>query len=91
MARSDLGSSKRSLDLLSRTVSLILRLGDAMGTNDGRVSVLRERLQRAQSELDAHRHSQPLDKRRIRCKSDEVLGLAIEYELALLNPRKDKR
>jgi hypothetical protein len=73
----------RSLDLLSHSVRLTLRLGDLAGGNQGRVDVLRVRLQRAQAELDAHRKRQPFDKRFVSRKADQVLGLLIEYLTAI--------
>jgi hypothetical protein len=73
----------RSLDLLSHSVRLTLRLGDLAGGNQGRVAVLSGRLHRAQAELDAHRKRQPFDKRLVSRKADQVLGLLIEYLTAI--------
>jgi hypothetical protein len=91
MAQASRRELTRSLNLLGRAIELILRLGELAGRNNGRVSVLREKLKRAQAELDAHRESQPLDKRRVRHKSDQVLGLAIEYLIALLTADRGRR
>lgn len=91
MAQASRKELTRSLDLLGRAIELILRLGELAGRNDGRVGVLREKLDRAQAELDAHRHSQPLDKRRVRHKSDQVLSLAIEYLIAVLSAGRKGR
>lgn len=74
----------RSLDLLSHSVALTLRLGDLVGRNQGRVGVLRSRLQGALAELDAHRRRQPFDKRLVRRKADQVLSFEVEYLTALM-------
>jgi len=69
----------RSLDLLAHSVALTLRLGELVGKNEGRVGVLRDRLQRAQAELDAHRKRQPLDKRLVQRKAETVFDVLVEY------------
>lgn len=73
----------RSLGLLDHSVSLTLQLGDLVGGNEGRVGVLRSNLKRAQAELNAHRKRQPLDKRLVRRKADQVLCIVVEYLTAL--------
>ncbi len=74
----------RSLDLLGHSVALTLQLGAQVGGNQGRVDVLRCRLQKAQADLDAHRRRQPFDKRLARRKADQVLALVVEYLTALM-------
>lgn len=74
----------RSLDLLGRLVVLSQQLGASAGGNQGRVGVLRGRLRKAQSEFDAHRRRQPLDKRLISHKADQVLYALIEYLTAIV-------
>jgi len=78
-------SFARSLDLLSHSVALAMRLGDHVGGNQGRVGVLRSRLQKAQSELDAHRRRQPYDKRLVARKADRVFGFLVEYLTVLVD------
>jgi hypothetical protein len=72
----------RSLDLLGRAAALALRLKGQAG-QQGQVDVLRSKLQRARADLDAHRRRQPLDKRLVRRKADQVLALLIEYLTAV--------
>lgn len=74
----------RSLVLLDRSVSLVVRLGDLVGENNGRVGVLRDRLRRSKSDLDAHRKRQPHNKRLVRRKADRVLAETIDYLTALI-------
>ena len=74
----------RSLDLLDRSASLTLHLGDVAGAVQGRVGVLRSKLQNAQAELDSHRKRHPLDKRLVGHKADQVLSLIVEYLTALI-------
>lgn len=83
MARNRKTDLNRSLDLLSHSVALTLQLGGLADTSDGRVGVLRERLQRAQAELDAHRKRQPLDKRLTQRKADTVFAMLVEYLTAV--------
>ncbi len=79
----------RSVDLLSHSVALTLRLGGRAGGNQGRVGVLRGRLQTAQAEMDAHRRRQPFDKRLASRKADQVLAVVVEYLTALMAESAD--
>lgn len=84
MAHASSKQLARSLDLLGHTVKLTLRLCDLAVGNQGRVAALRGRLQRVQSELDAHRKCQPFDKRLVSRKADQVLAVLIEYLTAIV-------
>lgn len=84
MAHASSKQLARSFDLLDHSVRLTLRLGDLVGGNQGRVAVLRGRIKRAQTELVAHRRNQPLDKRLVSRKADQVLALLIEYLTATI-------
>jgi ABC-type transporter Mla subunit MlaD len=68
----------RSLDQLGRAVRLAVRLLDRVGEKSGRVDAVSARLQRALAEMDAHRYSQPLDKRLARQHGDRVFALLVE-------------
>lgn len=74
----------RSLDLLARSAALVMRLGEMVGKDQGRVGVLRDRLRRAQSSLDAHRKSHPLDRREAERRADRVFFALAEYLVALI-------
>jgi hypothetical protein len=50
----------------------------------GRVGVVRSKLETARAELNAHRKRHPLDKRLLRRKADQVLSLVVEYLSALM-------
>jgi len=79
MARNGKHRFHRSLDLLGNAVGLAIQLGERAGNTRGRVGVLRHRLERARSELDAHRQSKPLDVRHSRQLAERVLQLTVEY------------
>ena len=79
----------RSLDLLDRAVALSLRLGEQARKNTGRVGALRKRLQRARADLDAHRNSQPLDKRRSQQKADNVFLMLVEFLSEVIDESSD--
>lgn len=91
MARSGKKRFNRSLDLLDSAVRNTLRLGDQVGEKQGRVGALRERLQRARSELDVHRETQPLEERRSRQKADIVLLLTVEYLSELVKTQTSEK
>jgi hypothetical protein len=80
----------RSLASLDRAVELTLRLVEQTGNTPGRVSALCERLRRAQSKLDAHRKSQPLEKRKAWHLGDEVLTNLVEL-LTIVDANEKKR
>jgi len=84
MARKSGNLLLRSLDLLGRLVALVEQLGELAGAKNGRVGVLRGRLQKAQAEMHAHRRRQHLDKRLVDRKADQVLNAVIEYLTALV-------
>jgi len=80
----------RSLDRLDRAVELTLRLVEQTGSKSGRVSALCERLRRAQSKLDVHRKSQPLEKRKAWQQADETLTNLVEL-LTIVDANEKKR
>lgn len=83
-------NAARSLDLLSASVARVLKLGDAVGKDTGRVGVLRERLEGAQSKLDAYHKRRPPDKRVVERQADKVLSALVEYLTALIAESKRK-
>jgi hypothetical protein len=80
----------RSLARLDRAIELAIRLVERCGSISGRVSVLCVRVRRAQSKLDAHRKSQPLEKRKARQLGDEVLENLVEL-LTIVVANENKR
>lgn len=90
MANSNSKEFARSLDRLGRAVELTIRLVDQTGIKSGRVSALCERLHRAQSNLDAHRKAQPLEKRKAWRQGDEILSDLVEL-LTIVDEKEKKR
>jgi hypothetical protein len=80
----------RSLGRLDRAVELTLRLIEQTGSISGRVSALCDRLRRAQSELDAHRKSQPLDKRLAQQQGDQIVNDLVELLTAADADKKNR-
>lgn len=80
----------RSLASLERAVELAIRLVEQSGKPPGRVSALCDRLRRARSKLDAHRKSQPLEKRKAWQLADDVLTTLVEL-LTIVNANEKKR
>jgi hypothetical protein len=90
MARANGPTFARSLDRLSRATELALRLADLSVGDTGRVNAVCERLRRVQSELDAHRNSQPLEKRRALRLGDEIIAALVEL-LTIVEAEEKKR
>lgn len=90
MAKSNSKEFARSLGRLDRAVELTIRLVEQTGCKSGRVSVLCERLRRAQLELNVHRKSQPLEKRKAWLLGDEILQNLVEL-LTVVDPVEKKR
>lgn len=84
MAHANTRKFARSIDLLDRAVVKALRLCDSTGLNKGRVGVLRERLQRAQAIMDAHRKRRPLDKRLVMAMADDASSTLVEFLAAMI-------
>jgi transcriptional regulator with XRE-family HTH domain len=80
----------RSLGRLDRAVELTLRLIEQTGSKSGRVDALCDRLRRAQSELDAHRKSQPLDKRLAQQQGDQIVNDLVELLAAVDADKKNR-
>jgi hypothetical protein len=91
MAKANVGESARSHASLNRAIELTLRLAERSGTTSGRVSVLCDRLRRMRSELDAHRKSQPLEKRKAWQLGDEILQGLVELLTILDADGNDKK
>ncbi|MGH9680522.1 MAG: hypothetical protein ACRD4Y_11290 [Candidatus Acidiferrales bacterium] len=90
MANSNSKEVARSLDRLDRAVELTIRLVEQIGCKSDRVNALCERLRRAQSYLDAHRKSQPLEKRKAWQQGDEILFCLVEL-LTIVDANGEKR
>jgi|HubBroStandDraft_6_1064221.scaffolds.fasta_scaffold2461558_2 hypothetical protein len=90
MAHAKARESTRSLASLNRAIELTLRLVERSGSIPGQVSVLFGRVRRAQSRWDAHRKSQPLEKRKARQLGDEVLENLVEL-LTVVVATENKR
>ncbi len=90
MANSNSKEFARSLAQLDRAVELTIRLIDQTGCKSGRVSALCERLRRGQSKLDAHRKSQPLEKRAALQQGDQILTDLVEL-LTIVDSNEIKR
>jgi hypothetical protein len=80
----------RSLGRLDRAVELTIRLIEQTGCKSGRVSALCDRLRRAQSALDAHRKSQPLDKRSAQQQGDQIMSDLVELLTAVDADKKNR-
>jgi hypothetical protein len=80
----------RSLASLDRAIELTLRLVERSGIISGRVSVLCVRVRRAQSRWDAHRKSQPLEKRKAWQLGDEILQNLVEL-LTIVDANENNR
>jgi hypothetical protein len=90
MANASSREFTRSLANLDRAIELTLRLVEQKGSTSGRVSELCERLRRAQSKLDVHRKSQPLEKRKAWRLGDEILANLVEL-LTIVDANEKKR